>query len=265
MSRYHSAVVGRFIYKYLGIKIFRSQSLVEKPCEFCDFGVGGGRAFLFGTLPIPMSVGFVDGADVIDCNAVLFFETLDGFGNVIGKLSVTFGLQVQRASPTRVGGESVLSEIHRRRIEKRHESCNTSFLRLLHKVDLRLLLGKIPRTIRQQERFGARHWLYLGTIALKRTACTEIKPPDIQPNTLVVREEQIGGFRHGFRWPLVGGLYRPRIRRPKTVDSLKLLTFIYFNALSERCATRCRQQQQWKYIQFFHSIFNIIKTQSPLR
>ena len=191
--------VAAFVDKYLGLQPGLAQAVVKAAHHPGHLAVGCRRAFLLGAEPVPVSVGLVQRRYVVDGHAVVSLKALDGRGDERGKVVVTVAAEVQCAAPAGVGGQLVLREIYRRRVEEGQNMRHAALACQPQEVAFGLLLGRIELAVGLYHALGARRRLYHRGLALLFAARPYVESPQAQPYALglsglvaVGREEPVG-------------------------------------------------------------------------
>ena len=175
--------------------------------------VGGRRALLFRALPVPVAVGLVHGAEVVEVYAVVLFDAFQRRGHEACKVVVAVVAQVERTATAGVGGQSVLGVVDWRRVEESQEVRHAALLG--HAQELALaglaapVVGGALRVVRArrcalhlQETLRAGTSVDLRFAALLTAAGTEVEAPKRQPDAARLprgvglhREEPVGNLR----------------------------------------------------------------------
>ena len=140
--------------------------------------------FLLGTDPVPVSIRFIEGRKIIELDAIFLFNSLYHVCQEAGKVFIVFILQIQCTIASGISGKSVLSEINGRGIQESEEFVDSAFLRQPKEVTLTFLFIPVITPVRLQETFGTHpRRTNLAGVALLRTSCTQIEPPQGKTDT----------------------------------------------------------------------------------
>ena len=140
--------------------------------------------FLLGTDPVPVSIRFIEGRKIIELDAIFLFNSLYHVCQEAGKVFIMFRFQIQCTIASGISGKSVLSEINGRRIQESEEFIDSAFLRQPKEVTLTFLFIPVITPVRLQETFGTHpRRTNLAGVALLRTPCTQIEPPQGKTDT----------------------------------------------------------------------------------
>ena len=88
MGGKHATEVARLVHQNLRRDTPLQELTVHLTGYSCHLTVRGRRAFLLGAEPVPVSVWFIHGADIIEVDAILPFSRLEHVGHIGGKVVV---------------------------------------------------------------------------------------------------------------------------------------------------------------------------------
>ena len=142
----HATEVTRLIHKNFRCDAAFLKLATHLTSDVCDFPIGGRRALLFGTEPVPVSIGFVHRTHIVEMDAILTFCLLQHIRDVGSKIIVGIRFQIKSTTSSRIGGESILRQMNWRRIVECQEGRHTTFLRQFQEASLSCLLLEILRT-----------------------------------------------------------------------------------------------------------------------
>ena len=77
MCAKHTAIVARFVDKYLRLQLLLRKSLTQLTCHMSHLTISSGRAFLLRTKPVPMSIRLITRTDIVDMHTVMLLDTLN--------------------------------------------------------------------------------------------------------------------------------------------------------------------------------------------
>ena len=209
----HASQVARLVDDDLCVELALKQFGAQQSSHTCYLSVCGWCAFLFGSLPVPMAIGFVDGTDIVKLYAVFLLCPGHHVCHVDGKVVVCVGAQIECAAASRVGGKSILGEMDGGRVEEGEEGGHTSFLGKLKEASLPLLTVEI---------FGTGIAVDLSTVSLRSTAGSCIESPDAESYAFVLRKEPVCHLCLQGIVPASYLPHAPSVARTKAIDGLPL-------------------------------------------
>ena len=231
----HAPVVRRFTDEYVCIDISSGQFGIKQPHHPCHLLFGGRSALLFGSGPVPVSVGFIEGADIVEMDAVMTFHSLHHVCHISCEIKVVFLLEVERPASSGICGESVLCESDGRRVEESEEMGHASFFGELEEPSLSLQFVPVIVTLVGHEALAAGPWRTdLAFFPLFGASCSHIEAPERKPNSLGLSaavvfstEEPVS---HLLLHPLIPSshmLHTPAVRSAEMFHGLQVVPCVY--------------------------------------
>ena len=186
-----------------------------------------------------MSVRFVHGADVVQVDTVVAFQSFRDCGGETGKVFIMVGLQVECAAAPCVGGQSVARIIHGRGIEKSNEGFHASFFSLPEKPALPFLFAWVECALRADQAFRTHPRRGDATfMSLCCAAGSDVEPPNGKTDAsgaaiafVVCAEEPVCDLETYTVSPRSYVLHAPCIGCPEAVDGLEDGVCVYLEMI----------------------------------
>ena len=229
MSAKHTAVIGALINQDTRVAqlAVRLESLAELTCHMSHLAVGSRRPLLLGPHPVPMPVTLIEWADEVDAHPVMLLDAADSLGQILRKVVIAVGTEINGAAAPRVCSQPIGSELNRGGVAESEQSGHSAFLGEAEETSLRHLARPIPRAIGTEKALRARQRINLRTVALLRAARAKIETPDGEAYALglacIIKlraEEPIGNLLLLSLGPIANKLHAPGVTCAEVEDSL---------------------------------------------